>query len=274
MFHGHGGTAEGAASSYYDWLETNYNVRTSHVFAMGHSYGAFFSYYISVCLSNRVAAFGEHSGGMQQYDVIPSVWVIWWPIDVPVGEPSLQGILLHSTGDGVVAYSNSVLLDAQMGSHGHTRDFVTLPAEMGHGWDKMKNQQQWDFFFQHAPVIDDDSDGMPDWWERLYFTNGIDAVATDDADGDGGNNWYECMAGTVPTNPASRFEASVAVSNGTGYLVRWPSASNRIYTLYWATNLMESPDLVESNIVAMPPLNTYTDNTAPLIYYEVQATIQ
>jgi len=148
-----------------DWLCSNYNIRTTHVFATGHSYGAFFSYYCAACLHEQIAAFAEHSGGLQEYTVIPGLWTIWWPIDVPSPPPALAGLLLHSPGDTVVGYSNSVLLRSQMDLAGQTAELITLPDSMGHGWDASRNQQQWDFFLAHAPMIDDDQDGMADPWD-------------------------------------------------------------------------------------------------------------
>ena len=133
-----------------DWLEASYNINTSHVFSTGHSYGAFFSYYVAVCLPERVAAFGEHSGGLYEYTYL--FWTWWWPIDVPTGAPQVKGILLHSTGDATVDYSSSVLLESQMTQYGHAVEFITLPAAMGHSWDKTKNQEQWDFFMPNPPA--------------------------------------------------------------------------------------------------------------------------
>ncbi len=133
-----------------DWLEASYNINSSHVFSTGHSYGAFFSYYVAVCLPERIAAFGEHSGGLYEYTYL--FWTWWWPIDVPTGVPQVKGILLHSTGDTTVDYSSSVLLETQMTQYGHPVEFITLPASMGHGWDKTKNQEQWDFFVPNPPA--------------------------------------------------------------------------------------------------------------------------
>lgn len=44
--------------------------------------------------------------------------------------------------------------------------------------------------------IDSDSDGLPDWWEQLFFSG--NGVATNDTDGDGLNNLYEFYADTNP----------------------------------------------------------------------------
>ncbi len=50
---------------------------------------------------------------------------------------------------------------------------------------------------------DTDADGLPDWWELQYFSN-LTQNATGDFDGDGVNNLQEYLAGTSPTNAASK----------------------------------------------------------------------
>jgi hypothetical protein len=83
----------------------------------------------------------------------------FWPTAVPTGDPKVNGILIHSAGDSVVAYSSTQDLYNALTANGHTVDpIVTLPAGLNHNWDNTKNQQQWDFFMAHAkdvtPVID------------------------------------------------------------------------------------------------------------------------
>jgi len=149
-----------------DWAATNYNIRTSHVFTTGHSYGAYFSYYAAVCLYDSITAFGEHSGGILTYDII--IETLWWPIEIPGNQRQLQGILLHSPGDIIVPYTSSVILESQMIQNSHPVEFITLDSSLVHGWDKTKNQAQWDFFMAHAPVI----------------TNGTNCIVVNDYDGD------------------------------------------------------------------------------------------
>jgi hypothetical protein len=47
--------------------------------------------------------------------------------------------------------------------------------------------------------------------------------------------------------------------NGTNIVLRWSSFSNQIYALYLSTNLMAGFTIISSNIPAIPPMNTFTD---------------
>lgn len=50
--------------------------------------------------------------------------------------------------------------------------------------------------------VDSDGDGLPDWWETLYFGSATSAGPLDDPDGDRLTNLQEFLAGTDPTiNP-------------------------------------------------------------------------
>ncbi len=59
---------------------------------------------------------------------------------------------------------------------------------------------------------DDDEDGLPDSWERRHFgrTDHPDGAPDADPDGDGMRNIEEFIAGTDPTNAASRFVLDIA----------------------------------------------------------------
>ena len=244
-----------------DWLQSNYNIRASHVFASGHSYGAFFSYYCAVCLPEQITAFAEHSGGLYEYQVIPEIWSIWWPIDVPASPPELAGMLLHSTGDTVVGYSNSLLLAAQMDSHAQMAELVSLPESLGHNWDSSRNQTQWNFFLEHAPMIDDDGDGMADPWESTHGLDPQSPDGEDDPDGDGMSNLQEYLADTHPLDPSSALRMQPPGWLGDdAILIRWSSSTNRTYELMYSTNLMQGFQPLASNLPGRAPENVYTDS--------------
>ncbi|MEA2067634.1 MAG: SUMF1/EgtB/PvdO family nonheme iron enzyme [Verrucomicrobiota bacterium] len=83
---------------------------------------------------------------------------------------------------------------------------------------------------------DTDSDGMPDDWELAHFL-GLGQAATNDFDFDGQDNLSEYIAGTIPTNPASLFRLSEESIPG-GFVLEWPTATNRTYNVYWTPNLV------------------------------------
>jgi uncharacterized repeat protein (TIGR01451 family) len=85
---------------------------------------------------------------------------------------------------------------------------------------------------------DADGDGIPSWWEYLYFGGPTNADAGADGDGDGLNEEGEYTADTHPTNPASRFcIATVALSN-TWPVVTFDTSAQRLYGLESSTNLL------------------------------------
>ena len=129
------------------WSIDNYNIRTTHIFSTGHSMGAFFSYYVAVNLRNdlnKISVFAEFAGGLIAG---------FWPTPVPGSTTQLKALLLHSSGDSVVSYSNTVALDSALVSQGHLSQLITLPAGLDHNWDRNYNQTQWNFFMANAPSI-------------------------------------------------------------------------------------------------------------------------
>lgn len=84
------------------------------------------------------------------------------------------------------------------------------------------------------PSTDADGDGMDDNWENAYFggTNRVNGGAGDDWDDDGSPNRDEFIAGTIPTNRASRFAVTqVLTPMDWGSVVVWDSVTGRFYTV-------------------------------------------
>ena len=107
------------------------------------------------------------------------------------------------------------------------------------------------------------SNATPEWWLAQFgWTNDFDAAAMGDQDGDGAPTWQEYPAGTIPTNIHSVFQVmSMGSSPDSDYhVIRWSSVSNRFYTIYKSTNLLEDFSPLTSSIPATPTVNTYTDS--------------
>ncbi len=98
-----------------------------------------------------------------------------------------------------------------------------------------------------SPYPDTDDDGMPDQWEMQNFKS-LAKTATADDDGDGQSNAAEYIAGTDPTDPASRFSVkSLTPANGGGFTMRWDSRKARTYTVF------KSDGLTSASWVAITP---------------------
>ena len=78
---------------------------------------------------------------------------------------------------------------------------------------------------------DDDTDGLPDWWESEQFGNRT-AAANEDPDRDGADNAAEYSAGTDPQNSASVFHASLSFNFAGRPLVEWQQVPGMSYRLW------------------------------------------
>jgi poly(3-hydroxybutyrate) depolymerase/uncharacterized protein YjiK len=141
-----------------DWADSNYNISTSQIFTTGHSWGAYFSYYVATFRSDDIAAFGAHSGGLG------GAFFLGNTPSVPTGPnptPTLNGIVLHAVDDGIVPYSNSQNLYDDLTANGHNvyndgigADGIIEVDGWGpdnHRYRKQHNQTQWNFFLSVAP---------------------------------------------------------------------------------------------------------------------------
>jgi hypothetical protein len=110
----------------------------------------------------------------------------------------------------------------------------------------------------NRPDADSDGDGLPDWWESQYFTD-----PNADPDGDGMNNLSEYRAGTLPNDPLSLFEFVYVEHFSSGETrVQWSSVAGRTYTVLRSTVLTNNASqftVVQTGIVATPPVNTFLD---------------
>ena len=77
--------------------------------------------------------------------------------------------------------------------------------------------------------VDDNSNGIADAWEDVYFP-GSGAVGTNDPDGDGLTNWEEYIGGTDPTNVAKSLYLTEAEPAGAGgFALEWDVVAGRSY---------------------------------------------
>jgi hypothetical protein len=86
-------------------------------------------------------------------------------------------------------------------------------------------------------IIDVNSNGIADSWERNFFnTVSTNRTVKTDSDGDGMTDYAEFIAGTNPTNAASKliFTAALAQTNHNVRL-QWSAVADRLYRLLSAT---------------------------------------
>ncbi len=163
------------------WASTNYNISESQIFTTGHSWGAYFSYYVATYRSDDIAAFGAHSGGLGGAPFLGTT------PSVPTGPsptPALNGIVLHAIDDGIVSYSNSQNLYDGLLANGHNvyddgigNDGIIEVNGWGpdnHRYRLQHNQTQWDFFLSVAP--DPVTSNQPP-----RFNTPIDLILNEDA---------------------------------------------------------------------------------------------
>ncbi|MBW8864360.1 MAG: hypothetical protein JF609_05440, partial [Verrucomicrobia bacterium] len=121
--------------------------------------------------------------------------------------------------------------------------------------------------------IDVNSNGIPDSWERDYF-----GVATTnrtqktDSDHDGMTDYAEFIAGTNPTNAASRFyfTGETIASNRLVHL-QWPVVTNRLYQVNASTNFTSWQPVTTWWQASNNPTMIYTaTNIGRASFYRVQ----
>jgi formylglycine-generating enzyme required for sulfatase activity len=110
---------------------------------------------------------------------------------------------------------------------------------------------------------DNNANGVPDWWEQLYF--GLTGFNPDiDSDNDGLTDVQEYFAGTDPTLTESvlAIQNMQPATDGNGITLKWVSAPNKVYMVERCTDLVAGFSVLISNITATAPVNSQTDNTA------------
>ena len=118
-----------------------------------------------------------------------------------------------------------------------------------------------------------DPANTPYGWLAQYGLTNFNADAMADADHDGLLTWQEYIAGTNPTNAASNLRITGGSATSQGTVVRWASASNKLYNLSRTTNLLQSFAAVAgaTNLPATPPENVFTNsqNDGAAAFYRI-----
>ncbi len=117
----------------------------------------------------------------------------------------------------------------------------------------------WVWSTQMPDLTDSDGDGLPNWWEQMYYGGPTNANPLADADGDGQDNRAEFIAGMDPTNAWSTFMVNTVDSPTNGvFMLSWDAVTGRVYSVGWKDCMTNAFQTLEDNI--HPPQNSYTDS--------------
>jgi len=115
---------------------------------------------------------------------------------------------------------------------------------------------------------DVDNNGLPDAWEEFYF--GQTGVDTNAICANGINTVLDAyVAGFSPIESDDCFE----IIDVDGNIIQWDAVSNRNYSVYYSTNLVEGFQLLESEYSS----GSYTDrfnNAADKCFYKVEVHLK
>ncbi len=122
-----------------------------------------------------------------------------------------------------------------------------------------------------VPNLDSNGDGIPDWWEKQYFTNVPPPAATNDTDSDGFTNIEEYWANTNPTNAQSFFAGIAAFAGGHVAHATLPETSiERYYDIAASTQLTGAVTWTPMNLLLTGTgsnLLVALTNTPPTQFY-------
>jgi hypothetical protein len=140
------------------------------------------------------------------------------------------------------------------------------------GWPEVPNRWYGRRTGLWAPDSDEDTDGLPARWELEYFGNTTN-VNANEVCSNGINTMIQAyVAGLNPTDPQSRLQISDFRSLPAEKTFGWTTASGRVYSVYWSTNLRLGFQCLESNISWTRGVFT-NSTTVPQGYYKIDVRL-
>jgi len=110
--------------------------------------------------------------------------------------------------------------------------------------------------FIPPPPGDVDLDGLPDWWEELYFTHYTNCAPDGHGDLDGYDNEREYIAGTDPKDSSSYFKVSSRMG-ASQITLNWNSLTGRVYSIQHTRSLTSPFTNLVDGVTPTPPVNSY-----------------
>jgi hypothetical protein len=147
-----------------------YGIDLRRVYSMGHSNGAFFSYFVAMMIPNEIAAFAEASGGaircanrgttqftgtgttceaLAAEAGYPQCSGTLKPIELPAGRVP-PGYLAHNNNDAWVSVAWTCTLSQAMGSNALTDIFAPSAESTGHAVPVGFATSAWSFVSQQS----------------------------------------------------------------------------------------------------------------------------
>ncbi len=163
-----------------------------------------------------------------------------WPNPGGAGNLTNGPQFVNASAANYAVRYGSVCIDAGTNLVAVTNDVSGYWRPLDGNWDGQVRHDIGAHEYNQG-CADSSGDGIPDWWCRVYQ---FDPVATNTPDGNPDQDLHttaqEWVADTNPTNGLSYFKLTgMTGSNGVAE-VRFVSSSNRVYTLYRATNLVQA----------------------------------
>jgi hypothetical protein len=185
---------------------------------------------------------------------------VWESVGTLPAPPAGAGHVTNSPGFVSLAgpdlrlQTNSPLVDASTSAGAPARDLGGVPRPLdGDGVPPAKP----DIGARElaSPHADTDGDGLNDDAEIPAGTG----LLNPDSDGDAMRDGDEARAGTDPLDPASYLGLAGMTPDGVdGIVLRWSSASGRVYRLEHAPEPPGAYAALATNLPAFVPVNSYT----------------
>jgi hypothetical protein len=219
-------------------------------------------------------AYCNVEGGQATASVQPSSTLVWGP-----GNFNLDPRFVSIAATNFHLLTNSPCIDAGTNlSAVVSNDLDRLPRPLDGNGDGT-NAFDIGAYEVLLATADSNGDGIPDGWTWNYGFSPLDPnLASGNADNDAQNNLQEWIADTNPTNELSFFQI-MAISNALPMTVYVPSSSNRLYTLSYATNLLDP--VTWTNVPGQVDVRgtgglhglTDSDSSPPEKYYRVNVEV-
>jgi endonuclease/exonuclease/phosphatase family metal-dependent hydrolase len=120
----------------------------------------------------------------------------------------------------------------------------------------------------------DDGDDLPNDWEQLYFS-GLTVTSggpLEDWDHDGLTDRDEWIAGTDPTDPASRFHAWSEMTAMDTAKIQWSAVAGKTYQISASSDLANGWTTIANDIPAVVPVSEFPVSTTgfPQRFFRVE----